>query len=242
MDQIKSNLKQLERRIENACREFGRRRDELLLVAVSKTVAIERIIMAYQAGITAFGENRVQEASAKIPKFIEQGFQAGWHMIGHLQTNKAKPAVRLFDIIESIDSLKLAQTVSREAVSENKRVDVLLEVNSSGESSKFGFMPGDVISAARQINKMENLNLRGLMTIGPFTDNKNEIEKAFASAQTLFAQLKSEFGESIDILSMGMSDDLEYAIKYGSTELRIGTAIFGVRKYGDGTPENPGGL
>lgn len=241
MDQIKYNLEALERRIKEACRKFGRQRNELLLVAVSKTVMVEKMIEAFNAGIIAFGENKVQEASDKIPKFIEQGRQAKWHMIGHLQTNKTKQAVRLFDIIESIDSFKLAQAISKEAATQGKRIDILIEVNSSGEISKHGFMPDKVIAVAGEISKLENLNLRGLMTIGPFTEKTDEIEKAFEITQKLFLQAKSEFGESIDTLSMGMSDDLEYGIKHGSTELRIGTAIFGIRNYGGITSLNPGG-
>jgi pyridoxal phosphate enzyme (YggS family) len=241
MDQIKYNLEALERRIEDACRESGRKRNELVLVAVSKTVMLEKIIEASNAGIVAFGENKVQEASDKIPKFIEQGRQAKWHMIGNLQTNKTKQAVRLFDIIESIDSFKLAQAVSKEAATQGKRIDILIEVNSSGEISKHGFMPDEVIAAASKIFKLGNLNLRGLMTIGPFTEDTDKIEKAFEITRKLFLQAKNEFGQSIDTLSMGMSDDLEYAIKHGSTELRIGTAIFGIRKYGKITSLNPGG-
>ncbi len=241
MDQIKYNLETLERRIENACGEFGRKRNELLLVAVSKTVMVEKMIEAFNAGIIAFGENKVQEASDKIPKFIEQGRQARWHMIGHLQTNKTKQAVRLFDIIESIDSIKLARAVSKEAATLGKRIDVLLEVNSSLEMSKHGFMPDEVMAAAGEISKLGNINMRGLMTIGPFTEDTDEIEKAFEITRKLFLQAKSEFGESIDTLSMGMSDDLEYAVKHGSTELRIGTAIFGIRNYKGVIPLNPGG-
>jgi len=241
MDQIKYNLEALENRIECACLESGRQRSELLLVAVTKTVAFERIIEASRTGLTAFGENKVQEASQKIPKFKELGLIAGWHMIGHLQTNKAKQAVRLFDIIESIDSLKLAQSVAKEAMAENKSIDILLEVNSSGEESKNGFSPNEVVAAAGEIGKMGNLNLRGLMTIGPFTDDSDKIEKAFENTRNLFEQMKREFGADIDTLSMGMSDDLEYAIKHGSTELRIGTAIFGIRNNGGDSPLNPGG-
>lgn len=241
MEQIKYNLETLEQRIQGACIESGRNRSEILLVAVSKTVPIEKIIEASYAGITAFGENKVQEASEKIPKFLEQSRRAKWHMIGHLQTNKAKPAVKLFDVIESIDSLKLAQAVSKEAATQEKKIDILIEVNSSGESSKHGFAPDEVMAAASGIFGLEYLNLRGLMTIGPFTDKKDEIEKAFETTQQLFLQVKSRFGNSVDTLSMGMSDDLEYGIKHGSTELRIGTAIFGIRNYGGVTSPNPGG-
>jgi pyridoxal phosphate enzyme (YggS family) len=241
MDQIQYNLKAIERRIENACRESGRQRDELILVAVSKTVPFERIVEASNAGLTAFGENKVQEASGKIPRFNELGRTATWHMIGHLQTNKAKQAVKLFDVIESIDSVRLAQTVDKEAKAENREIDVLMEINSSGESSKFGFMPDETLAAAEEITKLENIRLRGLMTVGPFTDDKSKIEQAFGITQEIFARLKNKFDESIDTLSMGMSDDLEYAIKHGSTELRIGTAIFGIRNYGLDSSPNSGG-
>jgi PLP dependent protein len=241
MDQIQYNLKAIEQRIENACRESGRQRNELILVAVSKTIPFERIVEASNAGLTAFGENKVQEASNKIPRFNELGRTAAWHMIGHLQTNKAKQAVKLFDIIESIDSLKLAGAVDKEAKAENRKIDVLLEINSSGETSKYGFKPEEATSASEEIVKLENIRLRGLMTVGPFTEDRVKIEQAFEITQELFTCLKNKFAGNIDTLSMGMSDDLEYAIKHGCTELRIGTAIFGIRNYGLDSSPNQGG-
>jgi hypothetical protein len=241
MGQIENNLKALEQRIENACAEFGRQRREITLVAVSKTVALERIVAASQAGLADFGENKVQEATDKIHRFVESGQKATWHMIGHLQTNKAKQAVKLFDIIESVDSVKLAQAINNEAAAENRTIEILLEINSTGEASKYGFSPDDLLIAAETINDLPNLRLSGLMTIGPFTEDENKIETAFRKTQDLFAQLKSNFGENIRILSMGMSDDLEYAVKHGSTELRIGTAIFGIRHYGEDSTRTPGG-
>jgi PLP dependent protein len=241
MDQIQYNLKAIEQRIENACRESSRQRNELVLVAVSKTVALDRVLEAANAGLMAFGENKVQEAANKIPAFNESGKAAIWHMIGHLQTNKARQAVRLFDIIESIDSLKLAQAVDKEAKTENRKIKVLMEINSSGETSKYGFKPDEALAAAEEMFKLGNIELRGLMTVGPFTEDRIKIERAFEITQELFAQMKHKFGANIDTLSMGMSDDLEYAIKHGSTELRIGTAIFGIRNYGGVSPLNPGG-
>jgi PLP dependent protein len=241
MGQIENNLKALELRIENAYREFGRNRGEITLVAVSKTVALERIMEASQAGLTDFGENKVQEASDKIPRFTETGQKAIWHMIGHLQTNKAKQAIKLFDIIESVDSIKLAQVINTEAAAENRTVEILLEVNSTGDPSKYGFSPEEIITASEAINNLSNLRLSGLMTVGPFTEDQDKIDTAFGNTEILFTQMKSKFGENIKTLSMGMSDDLECAIKHGTTELRIGTAIFGIRHHGDDSSLTPGG-
>ena len=223
---IDDNLRKLNSRIASACNEFGRSRNDITLVGISKTKGPEMIMEAWQAGLIDFGENRIQEASEKIHQ-VEEG--PVWHMVGHLQTNKVKKAVELFDIIESVDSLKLAETISGECAKKSKDIKILLEVNSSGETTKYGLEPDEVLSIAEQINRLDNLKLSGLMTVGPFTDDLEQTDRSFALTQKLFNKMQDKFGVQIKILSMGMSSDFERAIKFGSTELRIGTAIFGAR-------------
>jgi len=183
-------------------------------------------------GLIHLGENKIQEAQEKraaIDEFSAGAANPTWHMIGHLQTNKVKQALRLFDIIESVDSLKLAKTIAQEAAKLGLTPDVLLEVNSSGEPGKFGFDPAETIQAALEISKLDNLKLCGLMTIGPLTDDFSKIDRAFSLVQKLQTQLKSILGDRINILSMGMSADFELAIKNSATQVRLGTAIFGSR-------------
>ena len=226
MGLIDDNLKKIENRIARACDEFGRQKEQITLAGISKTKGVDIIREAWQSGLKHFGENKIQEASDKIPK-IEKG--PIWHMVGHLQTNKVKKAIKLFDIIESIDSLKLAEALSGECAKNDMELEVLLEVNSSGETSKYGLAPEEVLPLAEKVNRLENLRLSGLMTIGPFTDDLAQIDKAFELTQKLYRQMQDRFGDKITILSMGMSADFERAIKFGTTELRIGTAIFGAR-------------
>lgn len=225
---IESNLKQIETRIAGACERYERSRANITLVGISKTQPAALVQKAWQAGLIHFGENKIQEAETKI---AEVGPGPIWHLVGHLQTNKAKKAIRLFSSIESVDSLKLAETISKECVKEGVEIAVLLEVNSSGESSKYGFQPDEISAVAEKINKLDSITLNGLMTIGPLTENIDSIERAFEMTEKLFMAMQDKFGERIKILSMGMSEDFETAIKFGSTELRIGTAIFGGRDY-----------
>ena len=231
---IDDNLRIIEEKIGVACRESGRRSDEITIVAISKTVAPELIIEARRAGLKHFGENKVQEAALKIPKtgFGRQSDDGAiWHMVGHLQTNKAKTAAALFDRIDSVDSLKLAESLSKECAKIGRQMTVLLEINSSGEAAKFGYAPDKLLPDARSIAKMDNLNLAGLMTVGPLTDDPLRIDESFALTREYYRQMQDELGDSIKILSMGMSADYEKAIKFGATEVRIGTAIFGPRDY-----------
>lgn len=234
MGLIDDNLKKIDARITSACQDFNRRKEEITVVGISKTMEPDMIKQAWQAGLKHFGENRVQEASTKIPevnRMLAQDNGLTWHMVGHLQTNKVKKAVKLFDIIESVDSLKLARALSMECSKTGVVKKIMLEVNSSEEESKYGLSPDDVLPTAKEVNQFENLELVGLMTIGPFTDEIKRIDKAFALTQKLYKQMQNMFGDKINTLSMGMSVDFERAIRYGSTELRIGTAIFGPRKY-----------
>jgi PLP dependent protein len=210
---IAENLAAVERRIAAACGRAGRKRSEVTLVAVSKTFPADRVAEAIAAGVTHIGENRVQEARDKKP--LVHG-SARWHLIGHLQSNKAKDAVRTFDVIETVDSVDLAEKIAR--ASEAAR-DVLLQVNLGEEAQKSGVAPNDVESMARQIRGISGVNLIGLMAIPPLGD-------AHAHFRRLRA-LRDQIG--LQHLSMGMSEDFEIAIEEGSTMVRIGRAIFGPR-------------
>ena len=210
----------VQQRIAAAAQRVGRSADEITLVAVTKKVEPERIEQALAAGITVFGESKVQEAKAKIP--LVSG-RAHWHMIGHLQTNKARDAVTLFELIHSVDSVKLAGELNKCADRIGKTQPVLLEVNVSGEASKFGIKPEDLEPALEEINAMPRLEVHGLMTIAPYTDDPQKVRPHFRRLRDLRDRLQ------LTHLSMGMTHDFEVAIEEGATLVRIGTAIFGER-------------
>jgi hypothetical protein len=218
---IQENIWQLEKRIAAAAERAGRSREEVTLVAVTKTVAAEAIREAFEAGIRQFGENRVQEARSKIQQLADWGIRPVWHMVGHLQSNKAKTAAEIFDIIQSIDSVKLADIINRHA---SRSIPVLLQVNVSGEASKSGFAVTELMPAAEQIARLPRLEIKGLMTIAPLVRDAEEVRPIFRKLRSLRDAL------GLEHLSMGMSDDFEVAIEEGATIVRIGRAIFGERK------------
>lgn len=227
---LEDNLKEVERRIEAACKRAGRSRDEVTLIAVSKTKPVSMLQEAYDLGVRVFGENKVQEIRDKyeaLPKDIE------WHMIGHLQTNKVKYIVDKVKLIHSVDSLRLAETIEREAEKHGCTADILLEVNVAEEESKFGLKMDEVISLAEKISQFSHVNLRGLMTIAPFVDNPEKNRTIFADLQKLYVDIKEKNIDNgtVSILSMGMTNDYEVAIEEGATMVRIGTGIFGARDY-----------
>ena len=228
MGTIEENLKLVNWKIADACSRCGRDPADIRLVAVSKTWGPEFVKRAHAAGQLHFGENKIQEAESKIP---EVGQGPVWHLVGHLQTNKVKKAIRLFKVIESVDSFKLAETISKQCLKEDITIKILLEVNSAGEASKFGLEPDEIPATAEKVNKLDNLELEGIMTVGPLTDDTGVIDRAFGLTQALFNRLQETCGSKIKVLSMGMTGDFERAIEFGSTELRIGTAIFGSREY-----------
>jgi pyridoxal phosphate enzyme (YggS family) len=216
---IADNLAAVEKRMRAACERSGRKRDAVTLVAVSKTFPAARIDEAIAAGVTHVGENRVQEARDKKPQV---GGAARWHLIGHLQSNKARDAVRLFDVIETVDSVELAEKIARAAETEGKAQDVLLQVNVGDEAQKSGVAPADVESMSRQVRALQGLHLLGLMAIPPIGLTE-ETRPHFRRLRALGAQI------GLEHLSMGMSEDFEIAIEEGSTMVRIGRAIFGPR-------------
>ena len=218
-DEIRANLENVERRLEGACARAGRNRDEVTLVAVSKTFGADSVEAAIAAGATDVGENRVQEARDKKPAVTGS---VRWHLIGHLQSNKAKDAVRLFDVVQTVDSAALAEKLAKAAEAMGKRQEVLIEVNIGREPQKAGASPDEVEALVRQISTYDALKVRGLMAIPPVADE--------AQVRSYFRELRRmRDGLGLAQLSMGMTDDFEVAVEEGATIVRIGRAIFGSR-------------
>jgi len=213
----------VEARIAAACENAVRPRDSVRLLAVSKTKPPEAVREAAGCGLRLFGENRVQEAQSKIP-MCPSGLE--WHLIGHLQTNKAKVAARLFHMVHSVDSLKLLQALDSHA---GTTLPVLLQVNISGEAAKFGMKPEEVAGVIEAANQMGKCEVHGLMTIPPFSPDPEKTRVHFRALRELRDRLQDETGTPLPELSMGMSHDLEVAIEEGSTWVRIGTDLFGAR-------------
>lgn len=225
---IRENIQRVQARIEHACLKSGRRPEEIRLIAVTKSVEVPQIEAAIEAGIREIGENRVQEA---LPKFDKIKAPVTWHMIGHLQTNKVNKALEFADMIQSVDSLRLAEAIQKRADRLDRDIEVLVEVNTSGEASKFGFAPEEVVSAVEEIAHMPRLRVKGLMTIGAFLPDPEDVRPCFVRLRHLREQIRERSLPHVDleILSMGMTDDFEVAIEEGSTMVRVGRAIFGDR-------------
>jgi pyridoxal phosphate enzyme (YggS family) len=236
MDDFSSRLQKIHEALAAAAARAGRDPAEIELVAVSKTHPAEAVQEALRAGVTRFGENKVQEARSKI----EELGRGVWHLIGHLQTNKAKEAVRLFDSIDSVDRLDLAQELNLRAEAQAKIQNVLLQVNIAGESTKFGCAPEAARALAETLNALPRLTLRGLMVIAPYAPEAEKSRPHFAALRELRDQIQADTGLQLPVLSMGMSGDFAVAIEEGSTSVRIGTALFGERLKGkQRRPEDP---
>ncbi|MDD5432198.1 MAG: YggS family pyridoxal phosphate-dependent enzyme [Candidatus Omnitrophica bacterium] len=220
---VKDNLKKIRERIFSVCAKIKRNPETITIVAVSKGRTLEQIKEAIAAGLYNIGENRVQEA---LTKSNEQ--RAKWHMVGHLQTNKVKEAVKIFDLIHSVDSLRLAEEIDKQAKALDKIQDILIEVKTSPEATKFGFNPDEVSGAVKQISALMNVRVLGLMTIAPAVDNPEEARPYFRQLRELRDSINSLQLEtcSLKLLSMGMTDDFEVAIEEGSDMVRLGKAIF----------------
>jgi len=213
-------------KIEEVARKIGRNPNEIKLVAVSKTVEAARIMEAIEAGVSILGENYVQEAQKKIE---EIGRPVSWHFIGHLQTNKAKYAIRLFDMIHSLDSVPLAEELNRRAEQADRVMKVMIEVNLSKEATKFGTDEEVVVNLAKRVQNLNHLSLEGLMTMPPYFDSPELSRPYYIALRALKERMVKE-GIPMKDLSMGMSNDFEIAIEEGATYVRVGTAIFGARK------------
>ncbi len=229
-EQFAANIAQVRSNIARAAQLSGRSPEEITLIAVSKTVPVEAVKIAYNLGVTDFGENRVQEALPKIAEFHPQDLR--WHMIGHLQSNKAGKVIGAFDSVQSVDSLHVAQVLSRHAEEQGKRLPVLLQVNVAGEESKEGMAPADLPLLARQITALAAIEVQGLMTIAPLVEDPEETRLVFRRLHNLFERLRQELPDcKWQHLSMGMTNDYQVAIEEGATIVRIGRAIFGERNY-----------
>jgi pyridoxal phosphate enzyme (YggS family) len=223
---IAENLRDVLERVATAAERAGRRPDSVRILAVSKTQPVDVIREAIAAGAAEIGENYVQEAEAKLPLLPEEP-PVVRHFIGHLQKNKAGKAAALFDVVQTVDTVELARALGRRAEGLGKSLDVLIEVNAAGEASKFGVAPEQAVDLAAEIAAVPGLRLRGLMGMGPLTDDERAVRDSFRQLARLFEQLPTEQRE---VLSMGMTGDFETAIAEGSTMVRIGTGIFGARR------------
>lgn len=227
---LKEQLEQVNQNIQEACEKVKRNRDEVTLIAVSKTKPIEVLQEAYDLGVRVFGENKVQELVDKyeaLPKDIE------WHLIGHLQTNKVKYIIDKVAMIHSVDSLKLAETIEKEAAKKDCIANILVEVNVAEEDSKFGLKVDEVLPFIEKISTFPHIRVKGLMTIAPFVENAEENRDIFTNLHKLSVDIEAKNidNTSMSVLSMGMTNDYEVAVEEGATMVRVGTGIFGARNY-----------
>ena len=226
---MKTNIEHIRQRIQAAAESCGRNPESIQLVAVSKTIPAERVKTAVAEGIAVLGENYIQEAREKIEKLSD--LSVSWHFIGHLQRNKAKFAVRLFDLIHSVDSFRLAREIDKQAGKISKNQAILIQVNTGKEDSKSGIYAEDAMALVRETAQLENVNIRGLMTLPPYFNAPEKVRPYFQALRQLRDRIREEAipGVEMGTLSMGMTGDFETAIEEGATMVRIGTAIFGER-------------
>lgn len=227
---LAENLKSVQQRVQNACERAGRSADEVTLIAVSKTKPVEMLSEIYEEGVRCFGENKVQELTEKyelLPEDIK------WHMIGHLQRNKVKYIVDKTELIHSVDSLRLAETIEQEAAKKGILVNILLEVNVAEEESKFGLRVNEVLPLIEKISAFPHVRIQGLMTIAPFVSDPEENRVIFRHLKKLSVDISAKNIDNVNmsVLSMGMTNDYEVAIEEGATMVRVGTGIFGERNY-----------
>lgn len=227
---LKENLTKVEENIQKACDKAGRKRSEVTLIAVSKTKPVEMLQEIYDEGIREFGENKVQEMCEKM-ELMPQDIK--WNMIGHLQTNKVKYIIGKTSLIHSVDSLKLAEEIQKQAVKHDVTADILVEVNIANEESKFGISKDETIQMVRDIAKLDHLKIKGLMTIAPFVENPEDNRLYFREIKQLSVDINNQNIDNVnmDVLSMGMTGDYMVAIEEGATMVRVGTGIFGERNY-----------
>lgn len=230
MSSIKENIENINAKIEVACQRSGRKREEVLFLVVSKTIDVPRIKEAVACGMTSLGENKVQEI---MDKYEPMGEGIKWHLIGHLQTNKVKYIIDKVELIHSVESIKLAEEISKRAVAKGVTANILLEVNVAGEESKFGIKPEECEQMVREISVMPNIVIKGLMTVAPAVENEEENRKYFRQMKQLLVDINSKKIDNVNMteLSMGMTGDYEVAIEEGATIVRIGTGVFGARYY-----------
>lgn len=228
--EIIQNLQGIQEKINQACKKGNYVPERVKIIAVTKTFPIEAIAQVLKLGIGNIGENRIQEALPKIEKINQNGYKnINWHLIGHLQTNKVTKAVQHFDLIHSVDSLKLCQKISQYALSQNRIQDILFEVNTSGELSKQGFSPGQLLETFPSLRLCKGVRILGLMTVAQICDKQEQARSFFKNLRELRDKIQSIYKVVLPELSMGMSDDYAIAIEEGATMVRLGRAIFGHR-------------
>ncbi|MBI3789068.1 MAG: YggS family pyridoxal phosphate-dependent enzyme [Ignavibacteriales bacterium] len=229
MGMIAQNVEILKNRIREACFRAGRKPEEVLLLGVTKTFGAEKVREANEAGISDFGENYVQELNEKQAQLLDK--QIRWHFIGHLQSNKVKYIAEYIHLIHSVDNEKLAEEIHKRAEKANRIIDILVEVHTTDEATKFGVLPSQTVELVKRISKYNRVRVQGLMTMGPFSDDPNDSRPSFQQVADLKKQIEREGIENVEMrhLSMGMTHDFEVGIEEGATIIRIGTAIFGKR-------------
>ncbi len=227
---LKENFETVEANIQAACRRAGRKREDVTLIAVSKTKPADMLQEAYDLGNRIFGENKVQEIMDKYPALPED---ISWHMIGHLQRNKVKYIIDKVDLIHSVDSFRLAEVIEKEAAKKDLTANILIEVNVAKEESKFGVMPEDLKELISQAAELPHVRIQGLMTIAPFVENPEDNRIHFRNLRNLSVDIMENKSDNVTmgVLSMGMTNDYEVAIEEGATMVRVGTGLFGVRSY-----------
>jgi PLP dependent protein len=223
---LEANLQSVQQRIQTACARAGRAPESVTLIAITKSQPPERVCAAAALGLSLFGENKVQEAKAKIP--LCPG-KLRWHMVGHLQTNKCRDAIGLFEMVQSVDSLHVAEELNKRADQAAKTLPVLLEVNAVGEASKFGYPPERLLAELEKLNALPRLEIHGLMTVPPWAPDPEKVRPIFRQMRELKERCEQRLGAPLPHLSMGMTGDFEVAIEEGATMVRIGTALFGER-------------
>jgi pyridoxal phosphate enzyme (YggS family) len=223
---IEANVREVRERIERACARAGRGADEVIIVGVTKTFGPDMVDALIEAGVCDIGESRIQEFQEKKPRVVRP---CRWHLIGTLQRNKAKKAIGEFELIHAVDGLRLADTLNRLGREYDVTTSILLEVNTSGESTKHGFAPDELVTTAGEVAVLPNLRLDGLMTVGPFTDDRERVRRSFEMLRNLRDQVESAIGRPLRHLSMGMSDDFEIAVEEGATMVRLGRVLLGER-------------
>lgn len=230
MSRIRENLSEVRKKIEDACERAGRSKEDVTLIAVSKNQPVERLREAYDAGVRDFGENKVQELVDKIPQLPED---IRWHMIGHLQRNKVKYIVDKVWLIHSVDSLRLAEEISAQALKKKVEVNILVEVNMAQEESKFGTLAQEAYQLVEEIAALPGIHICGLMTVAPNVENPEQNREVFAKLQQLSVDIRAKNIDNIsmNILSMGMTGDYVVAVEEGASCVRVGTGIFGARNY-----------
>ncbi|SYX86172.1 YggS family pyridoxal phosphate-dependent enzyme [Paenibacillus alvei] len=227
---VEENLRTVRQQMELACQASGRKIEDVKLLLATKTVPLEKLQLAIQAGETLFGENKAQELRDKFP-LMQQYNQVEWHFIGHLQTNKVKDVVKYVTLIHSVDRLKLGQALNHQLIKENKTMDILVQINTSYEESKFGASPETALELVGQLSQFDTLNVKGLMTIGKLNATNDETRHCFRLLKKIQTQVREKKLPRVemDILSMGMSGDFKVAIEEGATIIRVGTSVFGQR-------------